>query len=250
VKIDAPRTGLPDPTLTAERLLSKLGAKEPPVNLGDVASLWPNLFLTEADLDGAGYLLPIGELGAEILINKTDAEERKRFTLAHELGHWVLGITLKKKFGHFSQPKDSHRAEIERWCDKFATNLLMPAFMIKASIPLNEPTVVVESLVRAATKFSVSESAFFIRIWEVLRVQVSVVAVKGVHGRYDTRLEKGYGDEQTEMALKQLLRLSHFIDGIMSSPTIYMSSSSGEKKVECFGRRISPERVLLAIKWP
>ena len=97
-------------------------------------SLWPNLSVVEEDLDAAGYLLPIGELRGTILVNKQDKEERKRFTIAHELGHWLLGLALKETTGRFSQPKNAPYSEIERWCDQFATNLLMPEPMIRASL--------------------------------------------------------------------------------------------------------------------
>jgi hypothetical protein len=246
----ASKTGLPDPTLAAEKLLSKLDAREPPVDLSKVVSLWPNLFLTESELDGAGYLLPIGELGAEILVNEADADERKRFTVAHELGHWVLGLTLKKKYGHFSQPKDAHYAEVERWCDRFATNLLMPEFMIKSNIHLADPKAVIEELIRAASKFKVSDSAIFIRLWEVLRVQVALITLRNVRGRNEALLDRSFADSEAETALKRILKLSQFIEAIMCSPVIYMSSRAAEGKVEYFGRRISPERVLLAVKWP
>jgi DUF1016 N-terminal domain len=51
-------------------------------------------------------------------------------------------------------------AAIERWCDQFATNLLMPESMIRASFAHNDPVVVLESVTSAATRFKVSEQAF------------------------------------------------------------------------------------------
>jgi hypothetical protein len=77
------RRPLPDPAVAAEKLLAKAGITSPPVDLSKIASIWPNLFIVEQELDGSGYLLPVGELGAEILINNVDREERKRFTIAH-----------------------------------------------------------------------------------------------------------------------------------------------------------------------
>jgi len=135
-------TRLPNPALAAEKLLSRGAVCAPPVDLSKLISLWPNLFLTEEDLENEGYLIPIGELGAEILVKRLDKEERKRFTIAHELGHWVLGLALQKKAGHFSQPKNAHHYEIERWCDEFATNLLMPEPMIRASISAIDPVLI------------------------------------------------------------------------------------------------------------
>src|SRR5579859_429384 len=122
---------LPDPEKLSERVLKRVGVLEPPVEVESVLGVWKELRLVDEDLDGSGYLLPMGKLGGEIIVNRNDPPERKRFTIAHELGHWVLGLIWKKKSGEFKQPPGVPYAVIERWCDKFATNLLMPRFLVE-----------------------------------------------------------------------------------------------------------------------
>lgn len=241
---------LPDPVLTAEKLLAKARIDAPPVNLNQITSIWPNLFVVEEELDGTGYLLPIGELGAEILIKKDDSEERKRFTLAHELGHWILGLSLKRKVGHFMQPKNVHHVEIEKWCDTFATNILMPKFMIQASVPQADPILALNMIVNAASRFKVSEEAFFIRLWEVLRFQVAYVTSKSFSSEDGYELQKSYASHLEKQALEYLLNQRALIEQLENSPFPFFSASTEAGKIRCAGRKLSNDRLILVLKWP
>src|SRR5258708_34484801 len=126
---------LPNPEQLSQRLLKKIEISDPAVKLKRILSIWHNVNVVEEDLDGSGYLLPLGRLGAEIVVNEKDPEERRRFTIAHELGHWVLGLICEKKFGEFKQPPGVPRATLEKWCDAFATSLLMPSPLVSSWLP-------------------------------------------------------------------------------------------------------------------
>jgi Zn-dependent peptidase ImmA (M78 family) len=241
---------LPDPTVVAEKLLAKAGIKAPPVDLSQVTSTWSNLFVVEEELDGSGYLLPIGELGAEILINKGDHEERKRFTIAHELGHWVLGLSLKKKIGHFAQPKETIHAETERWCDTFATNILMPEFMIQASVPHADPVVAINFISEAASRFKVSEEAFYIRLWEALRLQVAFLTLKHHGGERGYAIQRSFADKREGLALERLLNQRGVTEQLDASAFPIFSLISDEGKIRCAARKVSNERFILILKWP
>jgi hypothetical protein len=241
---------LPDPILTAEKLLAKAGIDAPPVNLNQITSIWPNLFVVEEELDGTGYLLPVGELGAEILIKKDDSEERKRFTIAHELGHWVLGLTLKRKIGHFAQPKNVLHAEVERWCDTFASNILMPSSMIRASVPQTDPVLAIVSIAQAASRFKVSEEAFYIRLWETLKFQVALVTLKNQSGERICALHRSFAGRREELALERFLSKSAVIAQLEGSPFPILSVSSEKGRITCAGRRLDVDRLMLVLKWP
>jgi len=243
-------SNLPDPALAAEKLLAKAGIVGAPVDLTKVLSLWSNLFLVEEELDGTGYLLQIGELGAEILINKADREERKRFTIAHELGHWVLGISLKKKIGHFSQPKNVRYAEIEKWCDTFATNLLMPQAIVRASLHQTDPMLAIDLVARAAASFRVSEEAFFIRTWEVLRIQIAYLQVSVVSGVKRFSVERSFASAEAAAFLSDFVERSAIANQAQNQPFVYFSIPSAEGNVRCVGRKVTPERMFMMLKWP
>jgi len=243
-------THLPDPIIAAEKLLAKAGILIPPVDLRRIVSIWPNLFVVEEELDGTGYLLPIGELGAEILINKKDSEVRRRFTIAHELGHWVLGISLKKKVGHFAQPKNVLHVELEKWCDRFATNILMPRFMIEASVQQEDLLLALNTISNSAARFKVSEEAFFIRLWETLRFQVAFVISKGLSRKREYLLQRSFAEERQRLVLEDLLQQRPVIEQLCNTPFPVFSVSGEEGRIQCAGRRLSNDRLILVLRWP
>jgi hypothetical protein len=241
---------LPNPALEAEELLGRAESRGTVVDLVKVVSLWPNLSVVEEDLEGAGYLLPIGEIGGTILVNRADKEERKRFTIAHELGHWVLGLAIKEATGRFSQPKNASYASIERWCDQFATNLLMPESAIRASVAQRDPVVVLESVASAAARFKVSQQAFYLRIWEVLRFQVAILALSGSAGSREAHVERGFGGDEANKALENALRKTEIVEQLFAVPIVHFSLSSPAGKIKCLGRRQGEGHLLLVLIWP
>jgi hypothetical protein len=220
------------------------------VDLTKIVSIWSNLFVVEQELDGSGYLLPIGELGAEILINGDDREERKRFTVAHELGHWVLGLSLRREVGHFAQPKDVLRVETERWCDTFAANILMPEFMVQASVPQADPVVTLNSIIAAASRFKVSEEAFFIRLWETLRFQVALIAPKRLSSEKGFLLRRNFAGQEEGLALEKLLSQRAVIEQLENSPFPVLSFVNAGGRIRCAGRKLAEDRLILILKWP
>lgn len=66
-----------------------------------------------------------------IFVNGADAKSAQMFTLAHELAHVWLGAGGVSGFeGLFPRGSDT-----ERWCDKAAAELLVPAIQLKAHWP-------------------------------------------------------------------------------------------------------------------
>src|ERR1700687_6118867 len=149
-------SSLPNPEQVTDKLLKRVEITEPPVQMSKVLSIWQNLKVVEEELDGAGYLLQLGQLGAEILVNKNDTVERQLFTIAHELGHWVLGLICQNKTGEFKQPTGHRRETIEKWCDTFATNLLMPAPLVRGWLSRTDQPGLLDTILRASDKFKVS----------------------------------------------------------------------------------------------
>ena len=79
-----------------------------------------------------------GESGATYLINSkwyivyndTEPRQRSRFTVAHELGHILLGHIMCDK--HYARTFDTSRPTIEQEADVFAARLLAPACVLWA----------------------------------------------------------------------------------------------------------------------
>ena len=103
------------------------------------------------------------ENGFRILVNPEEPEHRRRFTIAHEIGHVVLGHVRPGE----KALRDPHRPwsfldedARERAANYFAAELLMPEKTVLHAIEkLDDPT-----LANLANLFAVSRSAMEIRL--------------------------------------------------------------------------------------
>lgn len=101
--------------------------------------------------DGAGY---------RVTINARDNARRQRFTLAHELAHFILhrdligdGITDSPMY------RSRMSSEIESQANRFAATLLMPAALMRATYRSGN-----RSIAGLAQHFDVSPEAAMIRM--------------------------------------------------------------------------------------
>jgi Zn-dependent peptidase ImmA (M78 family) len=184
----------------AATLIRSASQTEPPVDLVAITKLWKDLSIVEEDLEGEGYLLPLGKLGAEIVVRRRSAKERQRFTIAHELGHWVLGNAHQPDDPR--QPMSVAGENIENWCDRFAASLLMPAEWFYRCLGQNALSFDDEALRSSQKDFAVSRSAFFLRCATLYRIDVALVrdnqpaqfflsrATKRLAGQILSRLDK------------------------------------------------------------
>lgn len=72
--------------------------------------------------DCRGFSLSYDDLVPTILVNSGDTDRGRVFTLCHELGHIALRIP-----GVCDVSPEGDRFDVERWCNRFAASLLMPA---------------------------------------------------------------------------------------------------------------------------
>ncbi|MCK5123524.1 MAG: ImmA/IrrE family metallo-endopeptidase [Candidatus Pacebacteria bacterium] len=88
-----------------------------------------------------------------IVYNKNHHTHRQRFTVAHELGHWLLGHTSKNGVSNL---EDKRPSEIE--ANQFAAELLMPIAFLKADIKN------IKNVEKLAQMYWVSEEAMWWRL--------------------------------------------------------------------------------------
>ncbi|MDQ0284455.1 ImmA/IrrE family metallo-endopeptidase [Rhodococcoides fascians] len=91
--------------------------------------------LAELDHSVSGFIVRENDGGpVEIYLNAGEADVRQRFTLAHELGHYVQrnGDTSAMAFvDERSDLASSGTDSQEVWANRFAAELLMPAAIVK-----------------------------------------------------------------------------------------------------------------------
>jgi Zn-dependent peptidase ImmA (M78 family) len=109
-------------------------ADELPVPVEAIAEDLLGLYVEEADLDGvSGLLYPAERL---IQVNATDAPTRRRFTLAHEVGHWICQVQEGRGAPVMCRAEDVGPTAdrlLEREANVFAAELLMPEPAVRAT---------------------------------------------------------------------------------------------------------------------
>jgi Zn-dependent peptidase ImmA (M78 family) len=123
----------------------------------------------EANTDLSGMLVVRGGK-AVIVYNSSNAKARQRFTIAHELAHFVLHASEDYVFHRDDRStKGIHREEVE--ANAFAAELLMPSREVLAAVKsfhsqggAEEPEPVEQLITELARKFEVSEEAMTIRL--------------------------------------------------------------------------------------
>jgi Zn-dependent peptidase ImmA (M78 family) len=158
-----------------EALAEALGFNEPPIDVKAVAKRL-RLKILEMDLgeDVSGLLISKGD-STIIAVQKGDSLNRRRFTIAHEIGHFRLrhqferGEHVHVDRGHLITPRNSRSSlgedpkEIE--ANQFAASLLMPSKLVLRKIKeLKVKSVRDDDVANLADLFRVSEQAMTIRL--------------------------------------------------------------------------------------
>lgn len=183
-----PPAALPDPILTADSLLRQCGQVTPPVDLQRILALWPNLQVTLEQIDAPGYLIDLNAAGGEILLRRQDTLARRRFTLAHEIGHWTIrfGCVMESSSWYSSIATSSgagnRSPDVERWCDAFAANLLVPSRWVQ-SLDRVQLAELPERLWSMPNEYRVSRTAAWRQVADVTSLNIIVI------GRGRTRAE-------------------------------------------------------------
>lgn len=139
------------------------------------------------ELETAGFeaAIVMDELKASgaILVAKSRSDERRRYSIAHELGHFLIpahrppaGSSFECSLAdlHLLDPKDcDRRKRVEAEANRFAAHLLMPPAEVRARIRQTHSSL--ESVVALAREFGVSKEAMA-RSWvDAHREPVAVV---------------------------------------------------------------------------
>jgi Zn-dependent peptidase ImmA (M78 family) len=113
-----------------------------------------------------------------ILVDKKHHENRQRFSIAHELGHYFLhsmnGVHMDKQTFFRSQLSSSGTDTKEKEANRFAAELLMPTNFLLKDIQekgdLIDSDVSDDVLTNLAQKYGVSNAAFSIKLSGILKM--------------------------------------------------------------------------------
>ena len=141
-----------------------------PVDIEDAAKCL-GLSIVEKELDDSvsGALIAQKKI---ILVNSLHHEHRKRFTIAHEIGHFLLHSSLKQNIfideslTFYRSKKSSFGVYVDEVdANNFAAELLMPEDYIKEYLDQNKVDIFDSfSIENLAAKFNVSQQAVAVRL--------------------------------------------------------------------------------------
>jgi Zn-dependent peptidase ImmA (M78 family) len=154
----------------AERLLAEANVRSVPVPIEEVARHLRISISRAPSADFSGLLIR-KEGRALIGVNSSEAPVRQRFTIAHELGHYILH-PRKDAFVDFRKGRAATelRPPRERQADMFAAALLMPRSQLRKDIRKLAKDGVTETVTdMLAVRYGVSEEAMRIRLINLLR---------------------------------------------------------------------------------
>jgi len=152
----------------AEQLLSTIGQKAAPINLEAAARhLDVNIYVEPMEAHVSGVLLCENNK-RKIAVNEKHHLNRRRFTIAHELGHICLHVKGEDRifvdqrfFRDTRSSKGIDKEEIE--ANAFAASFLMPKKLLTKSVEqLKDLTE--HEVFRLALLYQVSEQAMALRL--------------------------------------------------------------------------------------
>ncbi|MCX5006678.1 ImmA/IrrE family metallo-endopeptidase [Streptomyces sp. NBC_00638] len=159
----------------AVRLLAEAGEVAPPVNVERLAAHVGVVVSRSSFKDGdvSGMLIRRDGQSPVVGVNDVHSDHRQRFTIAHELGHFLLHpgreVVLDRPVRVNLRDKTSSmatdREEIE--ANSFAASLLMPADLIRSELQRLSAAVRLDPdrcTRRLAEIFDVSDSAMGFRL--------------------------------------------------------------------------------------
>lgn len=149
-----------------ENLRMKTGLSFPEDNLVDLAKalgieVFESKFVKHDNIDGFLEYPKKDTDKPKIYLNKDRPAVRKKFTLAHELGHYVLHRDTQRKYRidtvDYSKDDDTTREETE--ANYFAASLLVPEDKLRSILALSKGNIDI-----AAEYFGVSKPVIENRI--------------------------------------------------------------------------------------
>jgi Zn-dependent peptidase ImmA (M78 family) len=170
----APRYGLAK--RKAEALLEEAKIKKPPVPVEELARRAGLVLKFEPFVGKAmSGMLHRGARGGVVGVNSLDSATRQRFTIAHELGHFLLhakelhideGYSLRFRNALSSKGVDDDEIE----ANQFASHLLMPASLMEEDVrKLGRIDVDDgEAIETLAKRYEVSPQAMTLRLAKLL----------------------------------------------------------------------------------
>jgi len=154
-------------------IIEKNNISETPVNIEKICQYYDiEIEPIDAEDNLSGFFLVNDKKIKMIGYNKNHSENRKRFTIAHEFGHFQLHLQSDQKFfidnnSKFFRNEKSSSGELkqEREANAFAAALLMPLPLLESELEKISDTENIDSVItKLSSTFLVSEESMRYRL--------------------------------------------------------------------------------------
>ena len=171
---------MPDPVNAAERVLNDLGISDPnDLQLLDLIAWERGALVNHGHLYGAeGRLTVIGTRAIITVSTAIESQQRRRFTTAHELGHFEMHhrgskllLCLDEDIDHWGSQCSATDKESE--ANEFASALLLPERFFAPMCLAEEPSL--DFIIQLADTFDASLTATALRYSRFCDQSVAVV---------------------------------------------------------------------------
>ena len=158
-----------------ERMLIDLGISEPKEIDLEAIACCHGAFVEYEPLDGCEAMIVGDDKHAIITVNSRSGDERRRFSVAHEIGHWHLhrGKRLFCSAVDIGNPRHDV-LNPERQADDFASDLILPDFMVRPRA-MKIRKVTIAAVDELAGEFSASRTATLIKLARLDRFPIMLV---------------------------------------------------------------------------
>jgi Zn-dependent peptidase ImmA (M78 family) len=187
-----------NPTKLADAVLDQLGDITLPIPVRDIARAVGIVDIREEPLTGLeGCLVTTPEkFDGEILVNNDRPESRIRFTIGHELGHFLNPLHAPDSAIGFqcsgsdlrmdSKRANNRRSRIEAEANQFASDLLLPVRLLKKSIN-SKADADLAHILEISKEYGVSREAVARKYVKYANEPLAVVFSQDGHVRYASK---------------------------------------------------------------
>lgn len=168
-----------------EALLDEFGIEAPEhIRVEDLAVAL-GVDIIEGDLGGCAAQLTVRAGRGRIRVPAEMQQQRRRFCIAHELGHFRLHKRQLRPCTKEDLVDWSGDSDLEREANKFAAELLMPTRMAEPICDTDEPGIV--HVRKLADRFDASQTASAVRLTELTSVPCAVALIEDGRVRWVVR---------------------------------------------------------------
>ncbi len=164
------------PAIRARNLLNELGIKQPPTPVEDICSHFDIECDFNAKIESEALLITGEARNRPLIAIKADQqyETKIRFSLAHELGHFIIPEHQSPKYLCTLDDLNDYRGKnIESEANQFAAELLLPSPWLTHKIKRHDVTI--DMLTEIASKYETSLTSTAIQVAELCSDRIAVI---------------------------------------------------------------------------